>query len=87
MLRAAYGGVRAVLVTANLWKELFVPLHEGGIRRRLLTWSLSLFGIALGIVVAASYVYTVRHIEKDAAELQSELFNARSSAFQTRRLP
>jgi signal transduction histidine kinase len=56
------------------WKAILrSPLRAGGIRRRLLIWGLGLFGIALTAVVAASYYYTVRQIERDAAELQSEL--------------
>src|SRR5262249_133388 len=47
--------------------------HGGGIRRRLLVWGLGLFGLALTVVVGASYYYTVRQIEGDAAELQSEI--------------
>ena len=55
-------------------KEIFSsPLRGGGIRRRLLVWGLSLFGIALTIVVVAGYFYTVRQIERDAAELQTEI--------------
>jgi signal transduction histidine kinase len=52
---------------------VLVPLCGGGIRRRLLLWGLGLFGIALITVVAASYYYTVRQIERDAADLQSEI--------------
>jgi len=33
---------------------------SGGIRRRLLLWGLSLFGIALSAVVAAGYFYIAR---------------------------
>ena len=47
--------------------------HGGGIRRRLLMWGLGLFGISLTAIVGASYYYTVRQIERDAAELQSEI--------------
>ena len=47
--------------------------RTGGIRRRLTLWGLSLFGIALGLVVTASYFYMVRQIRQDAAALQSEL--------------
>jgi len=36
-------------------------------------WGLGLFGLALTVVVGASYYYTVRQIEGDAAELQSEI--------------
>jgi signal transduction histidine kinase len=56
------------------WKEIFTAIvRSGGIRRRLLVWGLSLFGIALTIIVFAGYSYTVRQIERDAAELQAEL--------------
>jgi signal transduction histidine kinase len=55
-------------------KEIFsATVRGGGIRRRLLVWGLSLFGIALTIVVFTGYSYTVRQIKRDAAELQSEL--------------
>ncbi len=49
------------------------PLRGGGIRRRLLMWGLSLFGIALLVVVVAGYFYMARQIRQDAAALQSEL--------------
>jgi len=56
------------------WKKIArVSLRGGGIRRRLLMWGLSLFGIALTVVVFAAYSYTVRQIKRDAAELQAEL--------------
>jgi len=50
-----------------------LPLRGLGIRRRLLIWGLSLFGIALTAVVVASYFYTSKQIEQDAAELQAEI--------------
>jgi signal transduction histidine kinase len=52
---------------------MLVPLRGGGIRRRLMAWGLSLFGIALLIVVVAAYFYMARQIRQDAAALQSEL--------------
>lgn len=56
------------------WRKIVrMPLRGGGIRRRLLVWGLSLFGVALTIVVVAGYSYTVRQIERDAAELQTEI--------------
>ena len=56
------------------WKKVVrVGLRSGGIRRRLLIWGLSFFGVALTIVVFAGYSYTVRQIERDAAALQAEL--------------
>ncbi len=48
-------------------------LSGGGIRRRLMLWGLSLFGIALSVVVVAGYFYMVNQIRQDAASLQSEL--------------
>jgi signal transduction histidine kinase len=64
---------QTVLVMSDRRKTVRTPLRGAGIRRRLLMWGLSLFGIALSIVVVTGYSYTVRQIEQDAAELQSEL--------------
>jgi len=56
------------------WKKLArAYLYGGGIRRRFLLWGLSLFGVALTLVVVASYSYTERQIKLDAAELQAEI--------------
>ena len=56
------------------WKKIArFLLRRGGIRRRLLMWGLSFFGIALTAVVMAGYSYTVRQIKRDAAELQAEI--------------
>src|SRR5438093_12612704 len=63
----------SALTMPNFLKKMLAPLHGGGIRRRLLTWSLSLFGIALLVVVVAGYFYMARQIRQDAAALQSEL--------------
>jgi signal transduction histidine kinase len=52
--------------------------HGGGIRRRLLIWGLGLFGIALLIVVTASYFYMAQQIRRDAAALQFELASVNS---------
>ena len=52
---------------------MLATLFGGGIRRRLLLWGLGLFGIAMIVVVSASSFYTVNQIERDAAELQSEI--------------
>src|SRR5687767_12047844 len=57
----------------DFWKKILAPLRSGGIRRRLLMWGLSLFAIALLVVVVAAYSYMVREIRRDAAALQSEL--------------
>ncbi len=54
-------------------KNLVVPFGGGGIKRRLLMWGLSLFGIAFSFVVVAGYFYMVRQIRQDATALQSEL--------------
>ena len=60
-------------VKRDFWKKMLVPLRGGGIRRRLLIWGLSLFGIALTAVVVTGYFYIVRQIERDAAELQTAI--------------
>ena len=54
-------------------KIALTPFLSGGIRRRLLIWGLSLFGLALSLVVIAGYLYMVRQIRQDAAALQSEI--------------
>ena len=90
--------VRWPLFMRDFGKKVLVALRGGGIRRRLMVWGLSLFGIALTIVVVAGYSYTVRQIKKDAAQLQMEiasvtasvfapLFNARSSGFRIQLTP
>jgi len=61
------------LVMRDFWKKILVPLRGGGIRRRLMAWGLSLFGLALLVVVVAGYFYMARQIRQDAAALQSEL--------------
>ena len=57
----------------HLWIKMLGPFRGGGIRRRLLFSGLSLFGIALSIVVSVGYYYIVWQIRQDAAALQSEL--------------
>jgi hypothetical protein len=57
----------------NFGRKKLGPLYGGGIRRRLLLWGLSLFGIALLVFVGAGYYYMARQIRQDAAALQSEL--------------
>ena len=61
------------LVMRDFWKKMLAPFRGGGIRRRLLMWGLSLFGMGLLVVVVAGYSYMVRQIRHDAAALQSEL--------------
>lgn len=63
--------------------KLLAPFRGGGIRRRLLIWGLSLFGIALSIVVFAGYYYMVWQIRQDAAALQSELARVTSEQIRT----
>ncbi|HWO41364.1 MAG TPA: sensor histidine kinase [Candidatus Eisenbacteria bacterium] len=56
------------------WPRLLhTSLHVGGIHRRLLIWGLGLFGLGLTVIVAASYYYTLRQIERDVAQLQNEI--------------
>jgi signal transduction histidine kinase len=60
-------------VIRDFWTKILDPLRGGGIRRRLLMWGLSLFGIALSVVVVAFYFYSVSEIKRGAAELQTEI--------------
>jgi signal transduction histidine kinase len=61
------------LIMRDFWNKIRVPLQGGGIRRRHLVWGLSLFGIALSVVVVAFYTYSVSEIRRDAAALQAEI--------------
>src|SRR5438093_11133732 len=66
------------------WKKIArVSFRGGGIRRRLLMWGLSLFGIALTVVVVVGYSYTVSQIERDAAELQTEIASVTADRIHT----
>src|SRR3989338_8236145 len=60
-----------------------LPVRGWGIRRLLLIWGLSLFGIALTAVVVASYSYTLKQIEQDAAELQAEIASVTADRIHT----
>ncbi|MBI2087372.1 MAG: GAF domain-containing protein [Deltaproteobacteria bacterium] len=57
------------------WRKLTKLFHwkSGSIRRRLLTWGLTLFGLALIISTLAGSLYTRRLIKKEAAGLQKEI--------------
>ncbi len=50
-----------------------LPFPHGGIRRRLLIWNLSVFGVALSAVILASYLYNLRQIQRHNSELQAEI--------------
>jgi signal transduction histidine kinase len=54
-------------------QRLPLAIPVGGIRRRLLIWGLSLFGVALILIVISCYSYTVTQIERDASQLQNEI--------------
>lgn len=73
IMTTVYQAIQNILVTPHAARKILTLLHPGGIRRRLLMWGLGLFGIALGLVVAASYFYTVGQIQEDAAQLQREI--------------
>jgi hypothetical protein len=72
------------------WKDIAaIFFHAGGIRRRLLAWNLSLFGLVLFGVVLASYIYAERQIKRDRFELQEEiasLIAARIEAFVSQKI-
>ena len=57
----------------NFFRRKLLSPFGGGIRGRLLLWGLSLFGLALSLVVVAGYSYMVGQIRQDAAALQSEI--------------
>ena len=63
--------------------KLLDLLRGGGIRRRLLLWCLSVFGMALLVVVVAGYSYMESQIRQDAAALQSELAAVTSEQIRT----
>ena len=75
--------VRWALFMRDFGKKVLARLHGGGIRRRLMMWGLSLFGIALTVVVVASYSYTVSQIKKDAARLQMEIASMTADRIRT----
>src|SRR5688572_25898570 len=62
----------------NVWNRMLDTFAGGGIRRRLMLWGLSLFGLALLVFVVAGYSYMSRQIRRDAAALQSELASVTS---------
>ena len=62
---------------------MIVAIRGGGIRRRLMMWGLSLFGIALTVVVVAGYSYTVSQIKKDATRLQIEIASVTADRIRT----
>ena len=62
---------------------MLVAIRGGGIRRRLMMWGLSLFGIALTVVVVAGYSYTVSQIKKDATRLQIEIASVTADRIRT----
>jgi signal transduction histidine kinase len=56
------------------WKEMgMISFRTGRIRRRLLVWNLSVFGLVLLGIVLASYFYVQRQIKEDSFELQAEI--------------
>src|SRR5215471_4566012 len=59
-------------IKRNYWRRMVNQFRGKGIRRRLLFWGLSLFGLALFTIIVAGYLYMVQQIRQDAA-LQSEL--------------
>ena len=52
---------------------IVIPFLKGGIRRRLLLWNVSLFGLVLSAIILASYIYNVRQIDRYNSELQAEV--------------
>jgi signal transduction histidine kinase len=73
MIPVVNEAVRWSVFRRDFGEKVLVSLRGGGIRRRLMMWGLSLFGIALTVVVVVGYFYTVNQIKKDAAQLQMEI--------------
>jgi len=67
------GAIPWAQAVRNFFRRKLVSVFGGGIQRRLLLWGLSLFAIALSVVVVTGYFYMVRQIRHDAAALQSEI--------------
>jgi signal transduction histidine kinase len=67
----------------NVWQRVLDTFGGGGIRRRLMLWVLSLFGLALLVFVGAGYSYMARQIRRDAAALQSELASVTAEQIRT----
>ena len=67
----------------NFSKHMLDTFRGGGIRRRLMLWGLSLFGMALLVFVVAGYSYMARQIRRDAAALQSELASVTGEQIRT----
>jgi signal transduction histidine kinase len=66
------------------WKETVrFSFYAGGIRRRLLVWNLSLFGLVLFGVVLASYLYSDRRIKKERIDLQREIASQVAARIET----
>jgi signal transduction histidine kinase len=56
------------------WKEIsMISFRTGSIRRRLLVWNLSVFGLVLLGIVLASYLYLQRQLKENSFELQAEI--------------
>jgi signal transduction histidine kinase len=75
--------VRWAPAMRDFWKKILSPFRGSGIRRRLLIWGLSIFAIALLVVVVAGYSYMVTQIRREAAALQSELASVTSEQIRT----
>jgi len=50
-----------------------ISFRRGSIRRRLLIWNLSVFGLVLLGIVLASYLYLQRKLKENSFELQAEI--------------
>jgi hypothetical protein len=54
-------------------ETIVIPFLKGGIRRRLLLWNVSLFGLVLSAIILASYINNVGQIDRYNSELQAEI--------------
>src|SRR5688572_25041199 len=83
MVAGLYEEIPRAAVMRDFWTKMLGSFRGGGIRRRLLTWGLSLFGVSLLVVVVAGYSYMERQIRREAVALQSELASVTGEQIRT----
>ena len=83
MVAGLYEEIPRAAVMRDFWTKMLGFFRGGGIRRRLLMWGLSLFGVSLLVVVVAGYSYMERQIRREAVALQSELASVTGEQIRT----
>jgi signal transduction histidine kinase len=67
----------------SAWSQIRVAVGRGGIRSRLMTWGLGLFGVAFALNTIAGSIYTRRQIGQSTAALQAEIAGLTARHIQT----